>query len=64
MVLKDGGMLVIPEDTINKWSKLYPNVDVKKVINELNENRSFAVLSKKGALKLINRTLHEINASN
>ena len=64
MVLKDGGMLVIPEETINKWSKLYPNADVKKVIDELNENRSFSALSKKGALKLINKTLHEVNASN
>ena len=63
MILKDGGKLVIPKETINKWSKLYPNADVKKVIKELNKNRAFSALSKKGALKLINKTLHEINAS-
>lgn len=57
ITLKDGGVLLIPETTIEKWNRLYPNVDVNKVIKGLNENRCFAALSKKGALKLINNTL-------
>lgn len=59
MVLKDGGVLIIPDKTINKWVKMYPNTDVKQEIYLLNKTRAFSILSKKGALKLINQTLKE-----
>lgn len=59
--LKDGGCLTIEDKIINRWQKIYKNVDVIKIINGLAENQAFSKLSYRGALKLINKTLKERN---
>lgn len=63
IVLKDGGVLIIPDETINKWKILYPNVDIKNEIKELNQTGIFSKCSKKKALRTINNRLKEINKS-
>ena len=64
MILKDGGELSIPTGTLIKWVELYPYVYIQEEIDNLSKQGVFAKLSKKGALKLINRTLKEKNAAN
>lgn len=63
IVLKDGGVLIIPDETINKWKLLYPNIDIKAFINELNQTGIFGRCSKKKALRVINSRLKEENKS-
>lgn len=64
MILRDGGVLIIPNETIEKWVDLYPYTYVQEEINKLNDQNKFEKLSKKGALKLINQTLKEKNELN
>ncbi len=59
--LKDGGLFYIDNDTIKKWQLIYKNVDVVKILDELILKGNFKNLSKRSALKLINKTLKEQN---
>lgn len=55
MILKDGGVLIIPEKTISKWKELHPNLEIEKIISQMD----FSKCTYKGALKLINKTLKD-----
>ncbi len=59
--LRDGGALVLEDRFIDRWQKIYKNVDVRSVIGEMAENQAFIKSSYRGALKLINKTLKERN---
>lgn len=60
--LRDGGLFIVSDKQINKWDQIYKNVNVKSIIKELEKNKSFTKLTKKAALKLINKTLKEREA--
>lgn len=67
IVLKDGGALVIETQTINKWKKIFPNVNYKEFENKLLDPSNievFAKSSKRKALQLIKNMLKEENAQN
>ena len=59
--LKDGGALIITDETKAKWEKIYPNANLDKVLYELNGKGVFAKCTNRKALKLINERLKEEN---
>lgn len=59
--LKDGGIFILQADILEKWKRMYKNQDVEMVINTLATHGEFRNLTKQAALKLINKTLMDLD---
>lgn len=64
ITLRDGGVLAIEISVIEKWQKIFPNINFNefdKMIEALDANVNFSKCNKNKAIKIIKETLHSLN---